>query len=278
MAPVSNLQPTAINGELNAVQQEAGDHSKKSKAVISETLAESDYNRQRQEPKPADAHYLPLADLRLFLDHFTNETFDQLLDYGCGGSPYRSLFKANRFLRADYVDCGDVDCLIAEDGTLPLPEACCDGVLSTQVLEHVFSPQAYLAEAFRVLRPGGKLMLSTHGIWEDHGCPYDFWRWTTDGLTREVERAGFSVTNAYKITTGGRAIAFLFSQILPQLRASRMSLLGLSLTLLRRSAFAVPEKRHIWLDQLFSGNRLVPAGTEGHGVYLCLGIEAVKTI
>lgn len=278
MSPVQNLPAAAVNGELNAGLQDAGDHSKKSKAVISETLAESDYNRQRQSPQPADPHYLPLADLRLFLDRYTHETFDQLLDYGCGGSPYRSLFKTKRFLRADYVDCGGVDCLIAEDGTLPLPDAGCDGVLSTQVLEHVFSPPAYLAEAFRVLRPGGKLILSTHGIWEDHGCPYDFWRWTADGLTRDVERAGFSVTKTYKITTGGRAVVFLFSQIFPQLRASRRSLLGWSFTLLRRSAFADPEKRHRWLDKLFPGNRLVPAGTEGHGVYLCLGIEAIKKI
>jgi SAM-dependent methyltransferase len=253
-----------------------GDHSKKSKAVISEALAESNYNRQRHSPELADPHYIPLTDLRLFLDRYTNQSFDQLLDYGCGGSPYRSLFKSSRFLRADYVDCGGVDCLIAEDGTLPLPDACCDGVLSTQVLEHVYSPQTYLAEAFRVLRPGGKLILSTHGIWEDHGCPYDFWRWTADGLARDLERAGFKVTKTYKITTGGRAILFLFSQVFHQLRASRLSLLGCAFALLRCSAFAKPEKRHRWMDSLFPGNRLVLSGMDGHGIYLCLGIEAIK--
>ena len=246
------------------------------KGTVSKSLSEADYNRQRLSPEPGDPFYVPLSDLKLFLNRFKTESFDELLDYGCGGSPYRSLFKAKQFIRADYVDCGGVDHLIGEDGNLPLPDGCCDMVLSTQVLEHVFSPQKYLSEALRVLRPNGKLILTTHGIWEDHGCPYDFWRWTADGLAREVEEAGFVVVKNYKLTTGPRAVMFHFGRLFQQLKGTQRGLMDLAFQMLKRSAFKFPAKRHQWMDLMFPENRMVASDVHGHDMYLCLGIEAVK--
>ncbi len=66
-------------------------------------------------------------------------------------------------------------------------------VLSTQVLEHVDRPGLYLAECHRVLRPGGRMLLSTHGIMVFHPDPVDYWRWTCDGLQRAVRDAGFEI-------------------------------------------------------------------------------------
>jgi SAM-dependent methyltransferase len=77
------------------------------------------------------------------------------------------------------------------DGRLPIGPEEADVVLSTQVLEHVESPEIYLRECQRVLRIGGLLILSTHGHWPFHPTPHDHWRWTHSGLTRLVEDAGF---------------------------------------------------------------------------------------
>jgi SAM-dependent methyltransferase len=244
--------------------------------AVSESLGDAEYNRQRLAPHPKDYYYIHLSDIRLFLDQYETESFDRLLDYGCGGSPYRQMFKAGKYVRADYVDCGNLDCLIAADGQLSLADNSFDAVLSTQVLEHVFSPRQYLTEALRVLKPGGKLILTTHGIWEDHGCPYDFRRWTYDGLRRELEEAGFEVKRIAKLTTGPRAILFLFSQILGQLHDSRRRLAGLAFRVLRRSSFGVAELRHRWMDRQFPANRAVFEQNGGHGIYLALGIEGVK--
>jgi len=252
------------------------DSSFKSPKVVADNLNEGEYNRQRLAPCPKDYFYPHLSDIRLFLDNYSKEEFNTLLDYGCGGSPYRGLFNANKYVRADYVDCGGVDCLIAANGKLLLADDSCDCVLSTQVLEHVFSPQVYLSEAFRVLRPGGKLILTTHGIWEDHGCPYDFRRWTYDGLCRELEEAGFQVKRIAKLTTGPRAVVSLFSQFLSQVHDSRYSLSGLAFRLLRRSSFGVNELRNKWMDRQFGDNRMVLSNTGGHSLYLALGIEGVK--
>lgn len=243
---------------------------------LAKSLVEAQYNRQRLSPNPKDQYYVHLSDVRLFLELYSDASFDQLLDYGCGGSPYRQLFKAKDYLRADYVDSGDLDCVITRDGKVSLPDNSCDGVLSTQVLEHVFSPRTYLAEAFRVLRPGGRMILTTHGVWEEHGCPYDFRRWTYDGLRREFEEAGFQVVRTAKLTTGPRAVVFLFSQIFSQVRDQPHHLLAWVFWLLRRSSFAVPELRHKWMDYQFPSHRIVLENESGHGIYLALGIEGVK--
>lgn len=243
---------------------------------VSETLADGDYNRQRMRPQPQDPYYIHLSDVRLFLSAYENEAFGSILDYGCGGSPYRQVFQAEEYRRADYVDCGGIDCLIGPDGRLTYPDDSFDLVLSTQVLEHVFQPQDYLKEALRVLKPGGKLILTTHGIWEDHGCPYDFRRWTFDGLSQELEAAGFAVKKVAKLTTGPRAVLFLFAQILGQVHDGRRTLSGWAFRMLRRSRFARPEYRHSWMDRQFAEHRVVSEKGAGNGLYLALGIEGVR--
>ncbi len=117
-----------------------------------------------------------------------------VIDYGCADTPYRHLFGSGvTYTAADLPGNPMASIEIAADGTLPVAGAGADVVLSTQVLEHVGDPQVYLAEAFRVLRPGGRLLLSTHGIMVYHPDPVDLWRWTCAGLRDAVEQAGFRV-------------------------------------------------------------------------------------
>ncbi len=244
--------------------------------LISKTLDDEKYKQERLSPKPEDYLYLHLSDLRLFLNRYTNNSFNQLLDYGCGGSPYKDLFKTKQYIRADYVDCGGNPILIGTNESVDLPDNSCDVVLSTQVLEHVFSPQAYLAEAFRVLRPGGKLILTTHGTWPDHGCPYDFWRWTADGLIRELKKAGFDISGAFKMTTGPRGALFILGEFIHRLCDSRRHLSGWFLWLLRHSPLGILEWRNKLADKLFSEHRLVAHDVPKHEFYLGLGIEGIK--
>jgi SAM-dependent methyltransferase len=74
---------------------------------------------------------------------------------------------------------------------IDLPDASADGVVSFQVLEHVWDLDWYLGECRRLLRPGGWLLLSTHGNWLYHPHPTDFRRWTRDGLVEELSGRGF---------------------------------------------------------------------------------------
>jgi SAM-dependent methyltransferase len=120
----------------------------------------------------------------------------EAIDLGCGNMPYRPLFESRgvHYRGADLP--GNPDAQLTLDpatGRVDVPDGSCDIVVSTQVLEHVASPAAYLAECRRLLRPGGRLILSTHGYWWYHPDPQDFWRWTGDGLRRLITEQGFTV-------------------------------------------------------------------------------------
>jgi SAM-dependent methyltransferase len=109
--------------------------------------------------------------------------------------PYRPLFDAvaRSYIGADLESNPDANVFLRADGSLPLEDESVDVVVSSQVLEHVLDVDQYLAECRRVLRKGGTLLLSTHGMWIYHPHPTDVRRWTHWGLRFDIERCGFPI-------------------------------------------------------------------------------------
>lgn len=106
----------------------------------------------------------------------------RVLDAGSGACKYRSLFAHCRYETQDfcqyqgelvkYLQPVDHVCEITK---IPLPDACLDAILCTEVLEHVPQPMDVLAEFARLLKPGGKLLLTTPlGCWL-HMEPYHYY-------------------------------------------------------------------------------------------------------
>lgn len=193
----------------------------------------SDY---RLRPTPDLRDYLILADLLVWLQEVIPQTAGSVLDFGCGDSPYRSLFGDRPYRRADIAGGADLDFVIAPDETIPAPAAGFGTVLSTQVLEHVGLYREYLAEAHRLLTPGGRLLITTHGFFEEHGHPHDFHRWTISALGADLQRASFVIERADKLTVGARALHYLIGSQIWKMNPSRKSVLGYGLSLLRKFA------------------------------------------
>jgi FkbM family methyltransferase len=129
-----------------------------------------------------------------FLARMALDPGARVLDYGCADQPYRAIVPERcEYLGADLPGNPLATLDLRPDGTVPLPDASVQAVMSTQVLEHVDDPARYLAECQRLLAPGGKLLLSTHGLMIWHADPIDRWRWTGEGLRHLVEDAGFGV-------------------------------------------------------------------------------------
>ena len=168
----------------------------------------------RISPAYTNDCYLVWVDLREFIKSNGSTAAIRILDYGAGGSPYRQYFPNAEYRRADLTKAPYLDYHIGADSTIVEADETFDLILSTQVAEHVVNPDVYFKECFRLLKPGGKLVLTTHGIWEEHGCPYDFQRWTEEGFRRDLMQAGFKQMDLYKLTCGIRAGIVLFTRVL----------------------------------------------------------------
>lgn len=78
------------------------------------------------------------------------------------------------------------------DVRIPLNNDCVDGIISTSVIEHLRYPEKFFYEAFRVLKPGGKIFINVPFVVPEHEFPFDFQRPTRYGLKRWFEDAGFN--------------------------------------------------------------------------------------
>ena len=237
-------------------------------------LASKGYVRERIAPKNSDYYYLHLSDLLLAVQAHASTEPLRILDFGAGGSPYRSLFPNANYQTAD-VQRSCADFAIDEDGYTNAPDQVFDMVLSTQVLEHCRDPDRYLSETFRVLKPDGKLVLSTHGFFEEHACPYDFFRWTAEGLRILVESNGFTVDSLVRVTAGPRAAVHLMQSALSLSLLDRKPLL---LRLIWRPIFRLLLGRRVWnsfLDRAFAEYRVLTSdGLPFSNTYVTLLVVA----
>jgi SAM-dependent methyltransferase len=117
---------------------------------------------------------------------------DTVLDVGgASGVRYRGYIPHRRYWTID-IQGRNKPSLVADAHALPVRSGVIDAVLSLQVLEHCREPQRVVSEAHRVLKPGGILVLSTVLLYELHGSPHDYYRFTAsalEDLARPFERA-----------------------------------------------------------------------------------------
>jgi SAM-dependent methyltransferase len=132
------------------------------------------------------------------------ERDSRVLDAGAGEAPYRELFSHCAYATQDWSESVHPEArradYVADLAALPIEDARFDFVVCTEVLEHVAEPASALAEIARVLRPGGGLLVTVPFVMELHEEPHDHWRYTSHGLRRLIEEAGFAVESIEPLT------------------------------------------------------------------------------
>lgn len=96
----------------------------------------------------------------------TNHSYDDLF-------PNRQTFDIDPERKPDVI--GDAHNLPFEPNSIP-------GIICTEVLEHLHTPQIAVDEMERVLMPGAKLILTTRFVFPIHDQPIDYFRFTKYGL------------------------------------------------------------------------------------------------
>lgn len=165
---------------------------------------------------------------------------EKILEIGCGNGYYLSLLNRLK-LRLNLVGIDNVQMalddakkflsdnkiklIFADAAKLPFLNNSFDKIIMSEVIEHVKDEQAVLVEAYRVLKPGGILMLTTcnidypflwdpinwvlqhifnthikkgfwSGIWSQHERLYK-----KDKIEKSVEKIGFKIDTCQSLTT-----------------------------------------------------------------------------
>ncbi len=166
---------------------------------------EKNFNYKRIHPAVWQHDYHVLKRLYSSLSYLINKYLPKkvgvILDYGCGTLPYKNLFAphAEKYIGVDLPDNKKADIKIKKDKKIPIVSESIDIIISTQVLEHVEKFDFYLQECKRLLKIGGLLILSTHGIWPYHPYPTDFYRFTRKGLEKILKDQGFQCKETISI-------------------------------------------------------------------------------
>lgn len=164
---------------------------------------------------------------RVTLDRFIASHASPLrtLDIGAQNGPYSAHFP--RRVALD-IQRGIGVQVIGDAQALGILDATFDVILCTEVLEHIPDPQRAIDEMFRVLVPGGQLLLTTRFLFPIHDAPHDYFRFTKYGLRHLLRR--FEILELHEETDAVGTLAVLLQR------------LGMQAETLHRTPF-----RAIWL-------------------------------
>lgn len=127
------------------------------------------------------------------ISYMASKMAGSVLDVGCGQKPYRNLFQTNNYIGLE-INKNNKKADIYYDGKIfPFDNQTFDNVISNEVLEHVFEPELFLSEIYRVLKDDGQVMLTVPFVWDEHEQPNDYGRYTSFGLKYLLEKNGFEI-------------------------------------------------------------------------------------
>lgn len=123
----------------------------------------------------------------------TMELSGDVLDLGGSRrSGYHELFKGNSEFTVINLDPDTLPDVLADlEQPLALSSERFDTVLAINILEHIYNYRQFLAESYRVLKPGGNIIIGVPFLMPVHPSPHDYWRFTDSALRGMLRDSGF---------------------------------------------------------------------------------------
>lgn len=178
-------------------------------AVVYRSSFSQRFNAWRKRT-PLNPYWLDWSRLRSSVESLAPSASGLLLDVGVSEAPYRELFTPyiTRYIGLEHppsildkqpemwsiLERVKQSVSVFGDGNrLPFRSGSLDTVLSTEVLEHVPRPELLVREMARVVKPGGKVLVTVPFIQPLHELPSDYFRFTPSSLRVFAEDAGLEV-------------------------------------------------------------------------------------
>jgi SAM-dependent methyltransferase len=184
-----------------------------------------------------------------------------ILDFGCGSMPFKHLFTGvTKYTGLDLEQSqhGLSKPDIVFDGvSIPFPDAHFDGVISFEVVDDLHTPAEQLREINRILKPGGRLLLTSSFVWELHEEPHDIARYTPHGVKNLLQKSGFEVviqsTEGHYARVLGQMAAMYWYQTLQKVPLGiipGVALAGLIQLATLLTEHLLPKRRELYLSNL----------------------------
>jgi len=108
-----------------------------------------------------------------------------------GFADLRPYFPNMKYIGADMSSGLGVD-VVLNLHNIDLPSESVGTVISCDTFEHVEYPRKALSELYRILKPGGILIISSVMLYNIHAAPNDYWRFTPEGFKSLLSEFDFS--------------------------------------------------------------------------------------
>jgi len=146
--------------------------------------------------------WLSYRDKEILIDWLkSRETTGVVLDIGCADRwPEQYLPKNSKYIGLDYMEtatqryASKVD-IYADAENLPFIDQSVESVILFDVLEHINNGEKALREIYRVLKPGGRVLVQIPFMYPIHDSPYDYRRLTKYGIEALANRNDFLIEN-----------------------------------------------------------------------------------
>lgn len=116
-----------------------------------------------------------------------------ILDVGAGHGDFADIFEGKNYYSLDIVPYAEVDLVCDLGQTIPFRPGTFDAVVLMNVLEHVYENRGLVQNIAKILKPGGKLIITVPFLLKVHQAPFDFSRYTPYYLSQLAQEAGFNV-------------------------------------------------------------------------------------
>ena len=117
-----------------------------------------------------------------------------VIDLGGGKNPSYERFwqiKPDKFIRVDIDEKAEPDVVADLNKLLPFSDNFADVVFLFNVIYILEKPDQVLEEIHRILKPGGRLFLTSPFIFNEAKEPNDYWRFTSEALEKLLKESGF---------------------------------------------------------------------------------------